>query len=48
MNATEEPIHETPPGEEGDDSINAPDDAHTITEDDLDDTDDLDDDDDDE
>ena len=37
-------VHETPPGPEGDDSVNTPDDAHTITEADLEDADELDDD----
>lgn len=37
-----------PPEEEGDDSVNTPDDVDDITEDDLEDADDLDDDDDDE
>jgi hypothetical protein len=37
-----------PPGEEGDDSINKPDDAEEVSEDDLQDADDLDDEDDDE
>ena len=40
-------VLDSPPGPEGDDSENTPDDAETITEDDLEDTDPLDDDDDD-
>lgn len=42
-------IHETPPGEEGDDSVNAPDDLEpVVSEDELGETDELDDEDDDE
>jgi hypothetical protein len=40
-------VLDEPPGEEGDDSVNTPDNAPTTTEDDLEDADDLDDDDDD-